>query len=91
MSTKEVAAQIVSILESVLKALVDYPDEVTVSVEGSDRTVVFVVNTTRNEDRGKLIGREGRTAQAIRVLVSNICAKYQIKAIVEILEDRRLS
>ena len=55
------------VVEVVARALVEYPEEVVVSeTERGDRTRVAL--TTASGDLGKLIGRQGRTASAVRAL-----------------------
>ncbi|HWV37849.1 MAG TPA: KH domain-containing protein [Vulgatibacter sp.] len=56
------------LVEYVARALVDEPDEVR--VEERQGTSTFVVLTVAPEDLGRMIGRQGRTAKALRTLVS---------------------
>ena len=73
------------LLEEIAKALVDSPDEVQVTeVEGEQTTVLEL--RVRNEDLGKVIGRQGRTARAIRTLLSAAGMKVQKRFVLEILE-----
>lgn len=69
----------------IAQQLVDYPDEVKVSRIESNNTAVFELKVAK-EDVGKVIGRSGRTAQAMRTLLSAISAKERKRAILEILE-----
>lgn len=69
----------------IAQQLVDYPDEVKVSMIESNNTAVFELKVAK-EDVGKVIGRAGRTAQAMRTLLSAISAKERKRAILEILE-----
>tara|TARA_B100000949_G_scaffold211348_1_gene204835 strand:- start:328 stop:579 length:252 start_codon:yes stop_codon:yes gene_type:complete len=55
------------VVETIGKALVDYPDGVEVSEFERDGTVQIVL-TTKLGDLGKMIGRRGRTASAVRVI-----------------------
>ena len=58
----------IKLVEDIAKALVDYPDEVQVTaVEGSEVTALKL--RPNPEDVGKIIGRQGRTVQAIRILL----------------------
>ncbi len=57
------------LLELIAKALVDNPDEVSVSEVGREQTIVFELRVAQG-DMGKVIGKQGRTAQAIRTIVS---------------------
>jgi predicted RNA-binding protein YlqC (UPF0109 family) len=69
----------------IAQQLVDYPDEVKVSMIESNNTAVFELKVAK-EDVGKVIGRSGRTAQAMRTLLNAISAKERKRAILEILE-----
>lgn len=55
-------------LEFVAKQLVDHPDDVRIEVDGDDRETVLELHV-HEEDLGKVIGKRGRTAKAIRTLV----------------------
>jgi predicted RNA-binding protein YlqC (UPF0109 family) len=73
------------LLVEIAKALVDSPDDVHVTeVEGEQTTVLEL--RVRNEDLGKVIGRQGRTARAIRTLLSAAGMKVQKRFVLEILE-----
>ncbi|MBK8169235.1 MAG: KH domain-containing protein [Sandaracinaceae bacterium] len=69
----------------IARSLVDEPDAVTVEVVDEDSSVVFEL-TVAQGDLGKVIGKEGRTARAIRTLLSASSAKLRKRAILEILE-----
>jgi predicted RNA-binding protein YlqC (UPF0109 family) len=73
------------LLEEIAKALVDNPDDVSVQeVEGEQTTVLEL--RVKNEDLGKVIGRQGRTARAIRTLLAAAGMKVQKRFVLEILE-----
>ncbi len=73
------------LLEEIAKALVDHPEDVRVTeVEGEQTTVLEL--RVRNEDLGKVIGRQGRTARAIRTLLAAAGMKVQKRFVLEILE-----
>ena len=73
------------LLEEIAKALVDSPEDVQVTeVEGEQTTVLEL--RVRNEDLGKVIGRQGRTARAIRTLLSAAGMKIHKRFVLEILE-----
>ena len=73
------------LLEEIAKALVDNPEDVQVTeVEGEQTTVLEL--RVRNEDLGKVIGRQGRTARAIRTLLSAAGMKVHKRFVLEILE-----
>ena len=73
------------LVEAIAKALVDNPDEVQVrAVEGEQVTVLEIrVHPT---DLGKVIGRQGRTAKAIRTLLGAAGMKLRKRFTLEILE-----
>jgi predicted RNA-binding protein YlqC (UPF0109 family) len=74
------------LVESIARALVDRPEDVTVrSVEGSQMTVLEL--RVHPQDLGKVIGRQGRTAKAIRVLLGASGMKLHKRYTLEILED----
>jgi predicted RNA-binding protein YlqC (UPF0109 family) len=73
------------LLEEIAKALVDHPEDVHVTeVEGEQTTVLEL--RVRNDDLGKVIGRQGRTARAIRTLLSAAGMKIHKRFVLEILE-----
>jgi len=73
------------LLEEIARALVDNPDDVQVAeVEGEQTTVLEL--RVREEDLGKVIGRQGRTARAIRTLLSAAGMKIHKRFVLEILE-----
>ncbi len=73
------------LLVEIAKALVDNPDEVNVTeVEGEQTTVLEL--RVREEDLGKVIGRQGRTARALRTLLSAAGMKVHKRFVLEILE-----
>ncbi|MCU0305363.1 MAG: KH domain-containing protein [Thermoanaerobaculales bacterium] len=73
------------LVEEIAKALVDHPENVQVTeVEGEQTTVLEL--RVQNEDLGKVIGRQGRTARAIRTLLSAAGMKIHKRFVLEILE-----
>ncbi len=73
------------LLEEIARALVDNPEDVQVTeVEGEQTTVLEL--RVREEDLGKVIGRQGRTARAIRTLLSAAEMKIHKRFVLEILE-----
>lgn len=76
-----------SLIEFVSKKLVEHPDDVTVneikSEDGSEVTLELRVNES---DMGRIIGRSGRTAKALRTLVSAAATKADVRANLEILD-----
>ncbi|MBM3860532.1 MAG: KH domain-containing protein [Verrucomicrobia bacterium] len=72
-------------IEYVVKALVDYPDQVDVREVDGERVVVFELRLNQT-DIGKVIGKSGRTISAIRVLLTSAAAKNGKRAMLEIIE-----
>jgi predicted RNA-binding protein YlqC (UPF0109 family) len=73
------------LLELIARSLVDHPDEVVVTEVDGDQSVVYELQVAR-EDLGKVIGKQGRTARAIRTLVASAGAKQSKRIGFEILE-----
>ena len=73
------------LVEEIARALVDHPEDVRVTeVEGEQTTVLEL--RVHNDDLGKVIGRQGRTARAIRTLLAAAGMKVQKRFVLEILE-----
>ena len=70
----------------IAKALVDKPDEVKVTEVEGDQTSVLELKVAK-EDLGKVIGKQGRTARAMRTLLSAASAKIRKRTVLEIVED----
>lgn len=67
------------------KALVDHPDQVQVTeVEGNQTTVLEL--KVAKEDLGKIIGKEGRNARSMRIILGAASAKLKKRTVLEILE-----
>jgi predicted RNA-binding protein YlqC (UPF0109 family) len=73
-----------NLLEKLVKVIVDYPEKVQVKkIEGSS-TVIYEVKVGQ-EDIGKVIGKQGKTAEALRTIVQAISRKSGKSTIVSIL------
>ena len=73
------------LISYIARALVDFPDEEEVSaVEGRHTTVLEL--RVEKKDMGKIIGRQGRTAQAIRTILSAASGKKRQRHVLEIIE-----
>ena len=64
------------LVEYIAKSLVDRPEEVRVSLEEKEDVTVLHLSVAK-EDLGKIIGRQGRTARALRTLVNAASAKQE--------------
>lgn len=73
------------LLELVAKALVDRHDQVSVKVIEGEQTTVLELRVAP-EDLGKVIGKQGRTARAIRTILSAAGMKLRKRFVLEILE-----
>lgn len=74
-----------SLIEQMAKALVDRPEEVSVAQLEGDRTTVFELRVAKS-DIGKVIGKHGNTAQAMRTILSAAGNKLGKRCVLEILE-----
>ena len=73
------------LIKCIVQALVDYPEQVEISeVEGS-RVSVFELKVAK-ADIGKIIGKQGRNALAIRTILNAASAKVKKRTILEIIE-----
>lgn len=72
------------LVEYIVKSLVEYPDQVSVK-ETSGETVTIIEVRTAPEDAGKVIGKEGRIANAIRAITKAAAAKQEKRVTVEII------
>jgi hypothetical protein len=73
------------LIEHIAKALVDDPERVSVNVlEGSQATVLEL--NVAKMDLGKVIGKQGRTAKAIRTILGAVSAKNKRRVVLEIVE-----
>jgi predicted RNA-binding protein YlqC (UPF0109 family) len=72
-------------LEFIAKHLVDKPEDVRITMEDRSDRVIFRLQVGQG-DVGKIIGRRGRTANAMRVLLSAVAAKEGKRAVLEILQ-----
>ncbi len=74
------------LLEYMVKELVDNPDDVQITEEEEDeKTIIFKLQVAE-EDLGKVIGKKGRTANALRVVMRAASAKRGKSSIVKILD-----
>ena len=76
-----------NLVESIVKSLVDHPDDVQIS-ETAGESIVILEISVAPDDVGKVIGKEGRIANAIRTIVKAAAAKLDKKVTVEILTKK---
>ena len=70
----------------IAKSLVDKPDEVELIEILGEKTTVFELHVAK-DDVGKVIGKQGQTAWAIRVLLNATATKLKKRAVLEIIEE----
>ena len=73
------------LIEYIAKALVDDPDQVEVSEVVGDQTSVLELKVAK-EDLGKVIGKQGRSARAMRTILSAASTKLKKRTVLEIIE-----
>jgi predicted RNA-binding protein YlqC (UPF0109 family) len=73
------------LIEYIAKALVDKPEEVSVTELEGEQTSVIELRVAK-EDLGKVIGKQGRTARAIRTILGAASMKIKKRSVLEILE-----
>jgi predicted RNA-binding protein YlqC (UPF0109 family) len=73
------------LVEVIAKALVEHPEQVVVSEKESDRAIVVELKVAPG-DMGKVIGKQGRIAKAIRSVVKAAASKEDKKVIVDIVD-----
>lgn len=73
------------LLETIAKALVDYPDDVHVNEVEGEKSMILEL-TVSKDDMGKVIGKQGRIAKAIRTVVKAAAIKENKRVSVEILQ-----
>lgn len=74
------------LVETIAKAIVDNPDEVLVNEVLGEKSVILELSVAE-EDMGKIIGRQGRIARAIRTVVKAAATREGKKAIVDIQDN----
>ncbi len=74
-----------NLITRIAKALVDNPEQVNIKEIKGNQTSVLELRVAKR-DIGKIIGRQGRTAQAMRIILSAASAKIKKRAMLEIME-----
>lgn len=77
--------QLKELVEVIAKSLVDYPNEVVVTETEKEKAIVIELHVAAS-DMGKVIGKQGRIAKAIRSVVKAASSKEEKKVVVEILQ-----
>lgn len=79
-------ASVTNIIEDIVSEIVDEPGEVEVKGTKVDRTTVIEISVDKN-DIGKVIGKKGAMANALRVICNSIAGKRNERIIVTIIEE----
>ena len=77
------------LVEVIVKALVDSPEEVVVTEKETEKGLVVEIKVAE-DDKGKIIGKQGRIAKSIRSVVKAAASKDDKKVIVDILQFRAI-
>lgn len=83
--TKSAEPTLKELIECMVRALVDIPEEVTVSEIQGEQTTVFELVVAK-EDLGKVIGKKGNTAKALRTILTGASTKLRKRSVLEIIE-----
>lgn len=78
-------SELKDLIEYVSKSLVDRPDDVRVNEVVGEQTTVIEVEV-HETDRGKVIGKKGRTARALRTILNAASTKLKKRSVLEIIE-----
>ncbi len=73
------------LLESIARALVDFPDEVFVNEIQNEKSIILELKVAK-DDMGKVIGKQGRIAKAIRTVVKAAAVKDNRRVVVDIIQ-----
>jgi len=73
------------LLEAIAKALVDNPDEVSVNEVEGEKSIILELKVSK-DDMGKVIGKQGRIAKAIRTVIKAAAVKENKRVVVEIIQ-----
>lgn len=82
---KSASEELRELVEYISKALVDLPDQVHVRHVDGEQTTVLELKVAK-EDLGKVIGKQGRTARAIRTILNGASTKLKKRTVLEIIE-----
>lgn len=82
---KSPSEELRELIEYMARALVDVPDQVHVKHIDGEQTTVLELKVAK-EDLGKVIGKQGRTARAIRTILNGASTKLKKRTVLEIIE-----
>lgn len=78
-------SELKELIEYLAKALVDFPEQVEVNEIVGEQTTVLELKVAK-EDLGKVIGKQGRTARALRTILNAASTKLRKRSVLEIIE-----
>lgn len=78
-------SELAQLIELMAKMLVDLPDQVSVNEVVGENTTVLELKVAK-EDLGKVIGKQGRTARAVRTILNGASTKLRKRTVLEIIE-----
>lgn len=76
------------LLAGIIRSLVDDPNDVRIDVHQTNHTAVFEVHV-EGKDVGKVLGRGGEYADALRLLFSAIYTKHRMRLVLSVIDPRR--
>ena len=82
---KPALGELSKMIEYMAKMLVDVPDQVEVNEIAGENTTVIELKVAK-EDLGKIIGKQGRTARAVRTILNGASTKLRKRTVLEIIE-----
>ena len=77
---------LLELLETMIKALVDLPQDVRISEIRGEQTTVYELVVAKS-DLGKVIGKQGKTARALRTILTAASTKLRKRSVLELIED----
>lgn len=77
-------------VEYIVKNLVDHPDQVHINEVGGTNTLIIELRVEKS-DIGKIIGKNGKTINAIRTLLMSVASRNGLRVNLEIIEDEKKS
>jgi predicted RNA-binding protein YlqC (UPF0109 family) len=82
---KKSLSELSKMIEYMAKMLVDLPDQVEINEIAGENTTVIELKVAK-EDLGKIIGKQGRTARAVRTILNGASTKLRKRTVLEIIE-----
>lgn len=88
MEVQDVAAVVVDAIRPFIIAMIDEPEFLKIDTTIA-RQIILVTIDCAEDDRGKIIGRHGLHAGAIRTIVNAMCSRYGYRSMIDIVDSRR--